>query len=141
MVLAGDVAYRFPRDEVSRHALPACVALLEVLGAAGTGLPAGVIPGPLARPDLSQPTGRCHVALRRLPGRHLSPDEAGRQASSQNWPGSWPSNSTASGMRPLPTIADARIIETTFALQQALPAALSGDAEALADGLTRYTAR
>jgi aminoglycoside phosphotransferase (APT) family kinase protein len=39
-----------------------------------------------------------------------------------------------------PTIADARIIETTFALQQALPAALSGDAEALADGLTRYTA-
>jgi hypothetical protein len=39
-----------------------------------------------------------------------------------------------------PTIADARIIEATFALQQALPAALSGDAEALADGLTRYTA-
>lgn len=39
-----------------------------------------------------------------------------------------------------PTIADARIIETTFALQQALPAALSGDTEALADGFTRYTA-
>ena len=38
-----------------------------------------------------------------------------------------------------PTISAARIIETTFALQQALPAALSGDAEALADGLTRYT--
>jgi aminoglycoside phosphotransferase (APT) family kinase protein len=40
-----------------------------------------------------------------------------------------------------PTITAARIIETTFALQQALPAALSGDAEALDDGLTRYTAR
>jgi aminoglycoside phosphotransferase (APT) family kinase protein len=38
-----------------------------------------------------------------------------------------------------PTVADAGIIETTFALQQALPAALSGDAESLADGLTRYT--
>src|ERR1700733_14022499 len=79
VVLAGDVAYRFPRDEESRRALPAHVALLEVLddaGAAGAGLPAEVIPAPLAKPDLSQPVGRCHVALRRLSGQHLSQGEA-----------------------------------------------------------------
>jgi aminoglycoside phosphotransferase (APT) family kinase protein len=256
VVLAGDVAYRFPRDEESRRALPARVALLEVLDAAGTGLPAGVIPGPLARPDLSQPTGRCHVALRRLPGRHLSPDEAGapgvlaelarvldalgelgrqpaiaaavppadprywerfadevgrvlfplmsdagrRRAAAElaavktvdpagealvhgdlggtnllwtaaaagfrltgildwdeahigsqaddlaslatmlGWPLAEQLDRQRHGGR-CPMIADAQIIETTFALQQALPAALSGDAEALADGLTRYTAR
>lgn len=257
VVLAGDVAYRFPRDEESRRALPGRVALLDALAAAagGSGLPAALIPEPLAGPDMSQPVGRCHVALRRLPGRKLDRHEAaspgvldelarlldalaslGRQpgvaaatppADPRYWerfagdvgrvlfplmPDSgqrraaaeltavtavdptgdalvhgdlggtnllW--TGTASGFRltgildwdeahlgsqaddlaslatmlgwPLagqldrlrhggrsPTIADARIIETTFALQQALPAALSGDAEALADGLTRYTA-
>ncbi len=66
---------------------------------------AALIPEPLAGPDISQPVGRCHVALRRLP------DDRG-----------------------------CRIIETTFALQQALPAALSGHTEALADGFTQYTA-
>jgi Ser/Thr protein kinase RdoA (MazF antagonist) len=255
VVLSGDVAYRFPRDEESRRALAAQVALLELLdSAAGAGLPAAVVPGPLAEPDLSQPVGRCHVALRRLPGRHLSRDEvqapgvltelarvldalgelgrppaiaavvppadprywerfgdevgrvlfplmsdSGRQLAAAELAevktvdptgdalvhgdlgGSnllW--TATASGFRltgiidwdeahvgsqaddlaslatllgwPLaeqldrerhggrcPAIADARIIETTFALQQALPAALSGDAESLADGLTRYT--
>ncbi len=40
-----------------------------------------------------------------------------------------------------PTIADARAITATFALQQALPAALSGDRAALDDGLTSYRAR
>jgi len=37
-----------------------------------------------------------------------------------------------------PTIADARVIAATFALQQALPAALSGDRAMLADGLADY---
>jgi aminoglycoside phosphotransferase (APT) family kinase protein len=37
-----------------------------------------------------------------------------------------------------PQIADARAIAATFALQQALPAALSGDAESLDDGLASY---
>jgi aminoglycoside phosphotransferase (APT) family kinase protein len=37
-----------------------------------------------------------------------------------------------------PTISMARAIAATFALQQALPAALSGDADSLADGLRTY---
>jgi aminoglycoside phosphotransferase (APT) family kinase protein len=37
-----------------------------------------------------------------------------------------------------PTIGDARTIAATFALQQALPAALSGDSVMLADGLAGY---
>jgi aminoglycoside phosphotransferase (APT) family kinase protein len=232
------------------------VRLLEALAAAAPGgLHAALIPEPLAGPDISPPVGRCHVALRRLPGRQLvraeagSPDvltqlarlldalgELGRQpeigaavpqADRGNWerfaddagrvlfplmPDSgrrlaaaelaavrtvdpagdalvhgelggsnllwagpaprfrltrildwdeahlgsqaddlaslatmlgWPAAEGLDRRRHggrCPTIADARIIEATFALQQALPAALSGDTEALADGLTRYTA-
>lgn len=37
-----------------------------------------------------------------------------------------------------PTLADAKAIAATFALQQALPAAISGDIPALDDGLTSY---
>ena len=40
------------------------------------------------------------------------------------------------GARPL--LADAKIIAATFALQQALPAALNGDHASLDDGLRRY---
>jgi Ser/Thr protein kinase RdoA (MazF antagonist) len=256
VVLAGEVAYRFPRDEESRRTLPARVALLDALAAAAPacGLPAALIPGPLAGPDMSQPIGRCHAALRRLPGRQLSRDEAGspdvlaelarlldalasmgqqpavaaavpaadprywerfagdvgrvlfplmpdpgrRRAAAELtavktvdpagdalvhgdlggsnllWTGTasgfrltgildwdeahigsqaddlaslatmlgWPAAERLDRQRHggrARTVAAARIIETTFALQQALPAALSGDAEALADGLTRYT--
>jgi Ser/Thr protein kinase RdoA (MazF antagonist) len=255
VVLAGDTAYRFPRDEESRRRLPARVALLDALAAAGAGggLPAALIPEPVAGPDMSRPVGQCHVALRRLPGRELGRDEAGslevlaelawvldalgelgrrpgiggavppadprrwerfaddvgrvlsplmsdsgrRRAAAELaavktvdpagdalvhgdlggtnllWAGpaprfrltgildwdeahlgsqagdlaslaamlGWPAAERLDRQRHggrCPTIADARIIETTFALQQALPAALSGDAEALADGLTRY---
>lgn len=253
VVLHDDVAYRFPRDEESRRALPARVTLLGVLGGTGTEL-AAAIPAPLAEPDMSQPLGRCHAALRRMPGWQLGPGGADSpdvlaelartldaladlgahpaviaavpRADPQSWerfagevervlfplmPASgrrlaaaelaavktvdptggalthadlggtnllW--TATASGFRltgiidwdeaavgsqaddlaslaatfgwPLAealdrrrhgdrysTIADARVIAATFALQQALPAALSGDAESLADGLTRYT--
>jgi hypothetical protein len=37
------------------------------------------------------------------------------------------------------TIAEARIIADTFALQQALPAAVNGDQASLDDGLRQYT--
>jgi aminoglycoside phosphotransferase (APT) family kinase protein len=66
VVLAGEVAYRFPRDEQSRAKLPAVVALLSALSQAG--LP---VPVPLATSDLQSPLGRCHVPLTRLAGRPL----------------------------------------------------------------------
>jgi aminoglycoside phosphotransferase (APT) family kinase protein len=257
VVLAGDAAYRFPRDEESRRALPGRVALLNLLGGTGPEL-AGAVPVPLAEPDMGQPLGRCHAKLRRVPGRPLGRDEAsspevlaevlaelsraldalaklgGHPAVGAAVPGADPGywerfasevervlfplmtepgrqraaaemaavravdpvgdalvhgdlggtnllwTATASGFRlsgiidwdeahlgsqaddlaslaatfgwPLaealdrrrhggdcPTIADARVIEATFALQQALPAALIGDTESLEDGLTRYT--
>jgi aminoglycoside phosphotransferase (APT) family kinase protein len=66
VVLAGEVAYRFPRDEESRRKLPAVVALLAALGQAG--LP---VPVPLATGHLRSPLGRCHVPLTRLTGQPL----------------------------------------------------------------------
>jgi aminoglycoside phosphotransferase (APT) family kinase protein len=66
VVLAGEVAYRFPRDEQSRVKLPAAVALLTALGQAG--LP---VPMPLATGHLRSPLGRCHVPLTRLSGQPL----------------------------------------------------------------------
>ena len=66
VVLAGEVAYRFPRDEESRRKLPAVVALLVALGQAG--LP---VPVPLATSHLQSPLGRCHVPLTRLTGQPL----------------------------------------------------------------------
>ena len=55
VVLAGDVAYRFPRDEGSRRRLPAAAALLAALD--GAGLPTAV-PAPLAIDHLRDPLGR-----------------------------------------------------------------------------------
>ena len=66
VVLAGEVAYRFPRDEESRRRLPATVTLLEALSRRG--LP---VPVPLATSHIGAPLGRCHVALARLPGEQL----------------------------------------------------------------------
>jgi hypothetical protein len=51
-------------------------------------------------------------------------------------PGRAPGRPPERGHRP--TIGDARAIAATFALQQALPAALSGDRVMLADGLAGY---
>jgi aminoglycoside phosphotransferase (APT) family kinase protein len=53
----------------------------------------------------------------------------------------WPLATRLDGQRhagDTPTIRDARAIAATFALQQALPAALGGDTPALDDGLLRY---
>lgn len=65
VVLAGDVAYRFPRDAESRRALPARVALLAALAARQ--LPA-TIPAPLDAGHMDRPLGSCYVALSRLTG-------------------------------------------------------------------------
>jgi aminoglycoside phosphotransferase (APT) family kinase protein len=75
VVLAGDVAYRFPRDEQSRRALPSRTALLRVL--ATSRLPVAT-PAPLgpAPADQPEPLGRCHVTLTRLPGQPLPREEA-----------------------------------------------------------------
>jgi Ser/Thr protein kinase RdoA (MazF antagonist) len=66
VVLAGEVAYRFPRDKESRRRLPATVRLLEALSRRG--LP---VPVPVATSHIDAPLGRCHVALARLPGEQL----------------------------------------------------------------------
>jgi aminoglycoside phosphotransferase (APT) family kinase protein len=71
VVLAGDVAYRFPRDAESRRALPQRVALLTALAAAR--LPVA-IPAPvcaqreLASERMHRPVGSCYAALSRVPG-------------------------------------------------------------------------
>jgi Ser/Thr protein kinase RdoA (MazF antagonist) len=66
VVLAGEVAYRFPRDEASRRRLPGAIMLLRALSRRG--LP---VPAPVATGHVDAPLGRCHVALTRLPGEPL----------------------------------------------------------------------
>lgn len=71
VVLAGDVAYRFPRDSQSRRALPRRVALLTAL--ADAGLPVAIpapacVPAELVSRAMRRPVGRCYVALTRVPG-------------------------------------------------------------------------
>lgn len=74
VVLVGEVAYRFPRDEESRRRLPAAVALLAALGQAGL-----TVPVPLGTGHIRSPLGRCRVPLTRLPGEPLG-RVSGRQA-------------------------------------------------------------
>ena len=75
VVLAGDVAYRFPRDEESRRALAGRTALLRVLQ--GSRLPVATpVPLTAAEPGQDEPLGRCHVALSRLPGQPLPREQA-----------------------------------------------------------------
>ena len=53
----------------------------------------------------------------------------------------WPLAERIDGRRRVsawPALADARIIAATFALQQALPAALNGDKASLDEGLREY---
>ncbi len=253
VVLAGDVAYRFPRDEQSRRALPARLALLAVLVQAR--LPVA-IPAPLDSDHLDRPLGSCYAAVTRIdgePAEHdatlapqaevalarglaglldklaaLGADEvirrtvtvaapdhwlrwasqvrevlfplmtpAGREQAARelaavcavdpvgpalvhsdlgggnllltgdgdlrtvtgvlDWDGAQIGNQASDlasvaatfgwrlagrleteRARQEPALGAARIIAATFALQQALPAALSGDSESLADGLSGY---
>jgi aminoglycoside 2''-phosphotransferase len=254
VVLAGDVAYRFPRDEPTRRALPARMALLAALATAQFRV---AIPVPLDLAHLGRPLGSCYAAVSLVDGepakagvapapqaeaalaRELAdlldrlgaigadaavrqavpaagPDywiewaaqvravlhplmtDGGRQRSELelaaicavdpsgtalvhtdlgggnllltahgdaqtvtgvlDWDGSQIGNQ-ASDLASLaatfgwrlaglidaerarlegPMIGTARVIAATFALQQALPAALSGDSESLADGLASY---
>jgi Ser/Thr protein kinase RdoA (MazF antagonist) len=68
VVLAGDLAYRFPRDEESRRRLPAAVALLAALN--DCQLPVSV-PVPLATGHLRGLLGSSHVALSRIAGQPI----------------------------------------------------------------------
>jgi aminoglycoside phosphotransferase (APT) family kinase protein len=70
VVLAGRVAYRFPRDEEARRLLPGRVALLTALGQRE--MPAAV-PVPLRTSWLDRPLGRCYVPLTRLSGMPPGP--------------------------------------------------------------------
>jgi Ser/Thr protein kinase RdoA (MazF antagonist) len=75
VVLAGDFAYRFPRDEESRRALPGRVALLRLL--ANCRLPVATpVPLATAPAGLHEALGRCHVALSRLRGQPLEREQA-----------------------------------------------------------------
>ena len=126
VILAGDVAYRFPRDEESRRKLPAVVALLAVLGEAGLlwtmsgGVPklAGVVVWDEARIG-GQASDLASVAV------------------TTGWPIAERIDTHRRGAT-WPMLADAKIIAATFALQQALPAALNGDQASLDDGLRDY---
>ena len=69
-MLAGDVAYRFPRDAESCRLLPDRARLLTAL--ADCELPAE-IPVPLGTSWLSRPAGSCYLATRRLAGLHPHP--------------------------------------------------------------------
>lgn len=71
VVLLGSVAYRFPRDEESRRLLPSRTALLSVLR--NREMPVAV-PGLLSA-AAAKPLGQCHVALQRVPGRPIGPDQ------------------------------------------------------------------
>jgi aminoglycoside phosphotransferase (APT) family kinase protein len=68
VVLLDEVAYRFPRDEDSRRLLRARAELLSALGSGR--LPVAV-PSLLSQAALGEPLGRCHIAIRRLPGQAL----------------------------------------------------------------------
>jgi aminoglycoside phosphotransferase (APT) family kinase protein len=69
VVLVGDVAYRFPRDDQTRRALAARVAVLRVINDCDFPVP---VPEPLTAAHAGdQEPGRCYVALRRLSGQPL----------------------------------------------------------------------
>ena len=250
VVLAGETAYRFPRDQLSRRRLAGTVTLLEAVGR--TGVP---VPVPVAAGHIDAPLGRCHVALTRVPGDPLGARDSPRakdavvsqlaelldrlallgrdpairrlvpRVGEDHWLGfagrvrhvlfpmmsgrgrlraetelaavaavtssgdalvhtdlgganllwttaggvprlsgvldwdesctgnqandlaslaatiGWPLAERIDGLRRVsarPALADARIIAATFALQQALPAALNGDKASLDDGLRQY---
>ncbi|HXB48559.1 MAG TPA: phosphotransferase [Streptosporangiaceae bacterium] len=72
VVLLGEVAYRFPRDEESRRLLPARMALLRALRTFEMPV---AIPGLLSDAAVAQPLGQCHAALQRVSGEPIEPDQ------------------------------------------------------------------
>ncbi len=77
VVLAGEVAYRFPRDEESRRRLPARVARLDAL--ARHRLPV-TIPEPLDATRIDEPVGNCYLAVRRVRGEPAEPGQVSGSA-------------------------------------------------------------
>jgi len=77
VVLLGEVAYRFPRDENSRRLLPARIELLRVLGQYE--LPV-TIPALLSAAAVREPLGRCHAALQRVSGQPVGPELLGSES-------------------------------------------------------------
>jgi aminoglycoside phosphotransferase (APT) family kinase protein len=73
---------RWPTGSPGRGIPPQAACLGEAAGSAGRcrarrRAARGADPGADGRTGHQQPVGRCHVALRRLPGRQLARDEAG----------------------------------------------------------------
>jgi aminoglycoside phosphotransferase (APT) family kinase protein len=77
VILARDVAYRFPRDEQARRKLPERVALLTAL--VRCQLPVEV-PEPLDTSHLDRPVGSCYVAVRRVRGEPAVPGPVADEA-------------------------------------------------------------
>jgi aminoglycoside phosphotransferase (APT) family kinase protein len=80
VVLLGSVAYRFPRDEESRRLLPSRIALLRILRSCD--LPVQ-IPSVVSDAAVGEPLGQCHVALERVSGQPIGPDQVAK-ASAQS---------------------------------------------------------
>jgi Ser/Thr protein kinase RdoA (MazF antagonist) len=72
VMVLGDVAYRFPRDDESRRLLPSRIALLRALGSAAMPV---AIPDVLSDAAVGLPPGQCHAVLRRVPGQPIGPDQ------------------------------------------------------------------
>jgi aminoglycoside phosphotransferase (APT) family kinase protein len=72
VVLLGEAAYRFPRDEESRRLLPPRIALLRALR--NFEMPVA-IPGLLSDAAVGQPLGQCYAMLQRVSGQPAEPDQ------------------------------------------------------------------
>jgi aminoglycoside phosphotransferase (APT) family kinase protein len=123
VVLLGEVAYRFPRDEESRRLLPARMALLRALR--NCEMPVA-IPGLLSDAAAGQPLGQCHAALQRVSGQPIESDRlAGAPAKSRM-------------VTDLALLLD-RLLElgTDPAIQEAVPRADPGEWQRFADDVSR----
>ena len=123
VVLLGEVAYRFPRDEESRRLLPARMALLRALRSCEMPV---AIPGLLSDASVAQPLGQCHAALQRVSGEPIEPDQLA-EASAQ------------SGMiTDLALLLD-RLLElgTDPAIREAVPRADPGEWQRFGDDVAR----
>jgi len=72
VVLLGEVAYRFPRDEESRRLLPARTALLRALRHCEMPV---AIPGLVSDAAVGLPLGQSHAVLDRVAGQPMEPDQ------------------------------------------------------------------
>jgi aminoglycoside phosphotransferase (APT) family kinase protein len=121
VVLLGEAAYRFPRDEESRRLLPARLALLRALRKCEMPV---AIPGLLSDAAVGQPLGQCYAVLQRVSGQPAEPDQFA---------------ATQSGViTDLASLLD-RLIElgTDAAVREAVPRADPGEWLRFADDVSR----